>query len=100
MSSFEGTLQILQQEPPHNELAAEYPRSYFVVKNNLQCHSTAALYETYVAGHKNLNVYLSYIGPNVEIFVNPGKIPDLERLPILARPQIWQLLDVLFLFLY
>ena len=58
--SFKGTLQLVRQELPCNGIAAEYPQSHCIY-TTCSSHGIAPLYDTYIAGHRNLYVYVSLL---------------------------------------
>ena len=53
-SSRDGTLQLIQQG--YNAVAAEYPQCTFTGTPPCSSHRVTALYETYEAGQRNLDV--------------------------------------------
>ena len=73
-SSCEGMLQLLQQEVPHNAVTVEYPQHTFAATPACSSHSGTVLYESYIAGQRNLDVYNWLILEHfhVSVFVDHG----------------------------
>ena len=64
----EGALQLLQQGPPRNAVAAEYPQYnvssqllWIAVVTHRTDSSSTGQYEAYIASQRNLDVYLLHI---------------------------------------